>query len=113
MGQRNLKSRMENAVKKVYFALLAMGALSGNLSFAFDTAHVCEAAMGAIDNKARTYVIQVKNNTKESKGHFFAECGKSAIPFSIMCKKSHCHRVKGDFFCRVDDGKLTVDGALD
>lgn len=99
-------------MKKIYFALLVMGAW-GNLSFAFDTASVCEAADGAIDNKSRSYVIQVKNNTKESKGHFFAECGKSAIPFNIFCKKNHCHRVKGDFFCRVTDGKMTVDGQLD
>ncbi len=100
-------------MKKIYFALLFMGASLGNLSFAFDTKSVCEAAMGAIDNKSRTYVIQVKNNTKQDKGHFFAECGKSAIPFDIMCKKKHCHRVEGDFFCRVNDGNLTVDGHLD
>lgn len=113
MDQKNLKSRKGTAVKKKYFALLVMGTLWGNFSFAFDTASVCEAAVGAINSNERTYVIQVKNNTKESKGHFFANCGKSAIPFSIMCKKSHCHRVKGDFFCRINDGKTTVDGQLD
>ncbi len=112
-GPNNFKSKKENAVKKTYFVLLVMGSLGGNLTFAFDTKSVCEAAVGAINSNERTYVIQVKNNTKESKGHFFANCGKSAIPFSIMCKKNHCHRVKGDFFCRIDDGKLTVDGALD
>lgn len=100
-------------MKKYYFALLVMGVSWGSLGFAFDTKSVCEAADGAINSKERSYVIQVKNNTQQSKGHFFANCGKSAIPFSIMCKKSHCHRVKGDFFCRVTDGKMTVEGSLD
>lgn len=100
-------------MQKSYLVLVVLGVLLGNRGFAFDTMSVCEAAVGAINSNERTYVIQVKNNTKQSKGHFFANCGKSAIPFNIMCKKNHCHRVEGDFFCRINDGKITVDGHLD